>query len=94
MAIGSTRALVSYPSSVPTTYGVQNDNEAATSAVLTTQIYSRSAEGEVPQLQAVIESRGGEDAGITTIVGGVEVSAVQTLTGAAIDGGLSGTDAV
>jgi len=58
----------------PAEYELRNRVVEAPGAVMTTTISSRTAEGEVPQQQAVIETQGGNETGIVVISPGVEVS--------------------
>jgi hypothetical protein len=58
----------------PVEYELKNTVIEATGAVVTTVISSRTAEGEVPQQQAIIESQGGSEVGIVVLSPGVEVS--------------------
>jgi hypothetical protein len=58
----------------PAEYELKNVVVEAPSAVVTTVISSRTAEGEVPQQQAIIESQGGDEVGIVVLSPGVEVS--------------------
>lgn len=92
--IGSSSSLVSFPTNAPATYVVQNDDDAATGTEMFVALYSRTAEGEVPQLQSVLASSGGENIGSASIAPGIEVSASVTISGAAIVTGLIGSDAI
>jgi uncharacterized membrane-anchored protein len=94
LGIGSFDMSVTFSGVLPSVYSVWNDNDASSSALSTTSIYSKTADGETPQLQAVIESSGGEDMGAVSVVPGIEVSARTVISGAAISGGLTGSDAM
>ena len=82
------------PGTAPASYLAQTDNEESASAVITNTLYSRTADGEVPQQQAVIESRGGGDVGAAVINPGIEVTNVFSTTGDVITAGITGTDAI
>jgi hypothetical protein len=58
----------------PAEYELKNVVIEASGAVVTTVISSRTADGEVPQQQAIIESQGGGETGIVVLSPGVEVS--------------------
>jgi len=58
----------------PAEYELKNVVVEAPGAVMTTTISSRTAEGEVPQQQAIIETNGGDEVGIVVLSPGVEVS--------------------
>lgn len=66
----------------PAEYELKNVVVEALSAVVTTVISSRTAEGEVPQQQAIIESQGGGETGIVVLSPGVEVSVDIDVAGA------------
>jgi hypothetical protein len=85
---------VQFAGVIPSTYAVQNDCDEASSAIVTVATYSRTADGEVPQLQGVFESQGGGDQGSMVVNPGIEVSTVTTISGAAVAGGVTGTDAI
>lgn len=74
----------------PTSYAVSTDITETTSSIVTATVYSQSAEGEVPQQQAVTESQGGGDLGTTNIAPGQRVSARIQVSGADTDVGASG----
>lgn len=92
--IGSSSSLVSFPTNAPAAYVVQNDDDAATGAEMSVALYSRTADGEVPQLQATLASSGGENSGSVSVAPGIEVSARVAISGAAITTGLIGSDAI
>lgn len=70
----STITEVSDDAALGATYALRNEIDP-TSAVVTTTISSSTAEGEVPQQQAVIESRGGDEIGVTIVAPGSELTA-------------------
>lgn len=92
LEVGTSSLVAGLGSTPPTSYGVQNDDEASASTEMTVSVYSRTADGEVPQLQVALKSSGGENTGLTNIAPGIEVSANVTISGAAITSGLVGTD--
>lgn len=74
----------------PTSYEVSDSITETADSVVTATVFNETAEGEVPQQQCVIESRGGEDVGTTTVNPGQHVFVRVQVAGADTDVGLSG----
>jgi len=77
--------------SLPNTYAVQDTVSETASTIVKTTLSSVSADGEVPQQQAVVESQGGDSIGTTVIKPGVQVNASVAVTGAGTNVELLGT---
>ena len=71
-------------------YQVICDMDAASGAVATCTISSRTADGEAPQQQCVIQSSDGENAGQTAIGPTSAVQVAVSVTGADMTLGISG----
>lgn len=78
----STVTDVSDTNDLGATYALRNEVDAAIDTVVTTTISSSTAEGEVPQQQAIIETRGGDEVGVTVVAPGAELSASVAVEGA------------
>lgn len=90
--VGTSLALsASLTNEAPTTYYVGSDITEASSAVVTATIKSSTSDGDLPQQQCVIESRGGGDVGQTVIPPGVQVQVNVATSGAAVDAGFTGS---
>lgn len=75
----------------PTGYAIGLDVEETASAIITATFESRTAEGEVPQLQAVSESQGGGDSARTVVSPGIEVTSRVAVSGANVEVGIVGS---
>lgn len=78
----------------PAAYKVGTDVTETADAVVTTTVSSRTADGEVPQQQCVIESQGGGDVGEAAIAPGIEVTTSTAVSGADTDVAVMGTSNV
>lgn len=76
----------------PASYVLQSEVAEAADVLVTTVLSSSTAEGEVPQQQAIIESQGGGDSGIVTVNPGIELSASVDVSGAGTSVGLRRVD--
>lgn len=83
--------VISLIDEAPTDYKVGTDVTETTDAVVTTTVSSRTADGEVPQQQCVIESQGGGDIGEAAVAPGIEVTTSTAVSGADTDVGVTGT---
>lgn len=84
-------AAISLSDEAPTEYKVGTDVAEAASVIVTTTVSSRTAEGEVPQQQCVIESQGGGDIGESAVNPGIEVTTSTAVSGEDTDVGVGGT---
>jgi hypothetical protein len=82
-----TEDLVNDP---PQSYDLSNSITETASSVVTTTVFSESAEGETPQQQCVLTSNGGDDTGTTKVNPGQHVFVRLQVAGANTDIGLSG----
>jgi hypothetical protein len=71
-------------------YGVQSDIDETTDVNIETGVYRSTADGEVPQLQCTLASRGGGELGETTIDPGVSVRVDSVVSGADAIVGMTG----
>lgn len=88
---GTVAAAINLSAEAPTAYKVGTDVTETASTVVTTTVLSRTAEGEVPQQQCVIESQGGGDIGESAVAPGIEVTTSTVVSGADTDVGVGGT---
>jgi hypothetical protein len=82
---------IRFEGQTPVSYAVQTDSDETASAVINASIYSRSADGEVPQLQCAVSSQGGGDIGSTIVAPGIEVTVNLTTSGADVPVGITGS---
>ena len=73
-----------------TTYQVTDDVDAASGTKTSYVVSSRTADGEAPQRQCVIESNDGESSGQTSIGGATAVQVALNVSGADASIGISG----
>lgn len=83
--VGSINAAVNLSDDLPSSFQVSSTIPETTDAVVTTTWSSKTAEGETPQQQVVIESHGGDMVGQSDIEPGVEVEADTDVAGATTD---------
>lgn len=91
-SVGNVQSSVDLSADPPSSYQVLNESPETVDSVVTTKLMSRTAEGEVPQQHAIIESHGGGDSGVVAIPPGVEVSSDTDVAGADTDVTLYGTE--
>ena len=95
LAAGTTvSAAAGFEAAAPSTYRVVTDNDEVTDVIISESYYSRTADGEVPQLHSVVESTGGGAYGTCAIPPGIEVTTTLNVTGADAVAGVVGSDAI
>lgn len=95
LATGSTTAsLGNLSNEVPSVYKVMSEVSEVADSIVTTTLFSRTAEGEVPQQMGIIETQGGGELAERNIPPGIEVSASTVVSGADTPVSLLGTSDV
>lgn len=87
----TTESVINVSPEAPTAYKVGTDVTETADSIVTTTVSTRTAEGEVPQQQCVIESQGGGDIGEAAVAPGIEVTTSTAVSGADTDVGVGGT---